>query len=69
MKTNSLHLSVTVFRSGIFIYIPKNMLLNDPLRIINSLTDDGTSSISQNIIIADVGSKASVVQGGVFPVI
>jgi FeS assembly protein SufD len=57
-----LALEAAAFRSGIFIYIPKNTLLNDPLRIINSLTDDGTSSISQNIIIADVGSKASVVQ-------
>ena len=57
-----LALEAAAFRSGIFIYIPKNTLLNDPLRIISSLTDDGTSSISQNIIIADVGSKASVVQ-------
>ena len=57
-----LALEAAAFRSGVFIYIPKNTLLNDPLRIISSLTDDGTSSISQNIIIADVGSKASVVQ-------
>ena len=57
-----LALEAAAFRSGVFIYIPKNTLLDDPLRIINSLTDDGTSSISQNIIIADVGSKASVVQ-------
>ena len=57
-----LALEAAAFRSGVFVYIPKNTLLNDPLRIISSLTDDGTSSISQNIIIADVGSKASVVQ-------
>jgi FeS assembly protein SufD len=57
-----LALEAAAFRSGVFIYIPKNTLLNDPLRIISSLADDGTSSISQNIIIADVGSKASVVQ-------
>jgi FeS assembly protein SufD len=57
-----LALEAAAFRSGVFIYIPKNTLLDDPLRIISSLTDDGTSSISQNIIIADVGAKATVVQ-------
>jgi Fe-S cluster assembly scaffold protein SufB len=57
-----LALEAAAFRSGVFIYVPKNTLLDDPLRIITSLSDDGTSSISQNIIIADVGSKASVVQ-------
>jgi Fe-S cluster assembly scaffold protein SufB len=57
-----LALEAAAFRSGVFIYIPKNTLLNDPLRIISSLTDDGTSSISQNIIIADIGAKATVVQ-------
>jgi FeS assembly protein SufD len=57
-----LALEAAAFRSGVFIYIPKNILLDDPLRIISSLTDDGISSISQNIIIADVGAKATVVQ-------
>jgi FeS assembly protein SufD len=57
-----LALEAAAFRSGVFIYIPKNISLDDPLRIISSLTDDGTSSISQNIIIADVGAKATVVQ-------
>ena len=55
-------LEAAAFRSGVFIYIPKNALLTDPIRIISSLADDGTSLISQNIIIADAGSKASVVQ-------
>ena len=57
-----LALEVAAFRSGVFIYIPKNALLSDPIRIISSLADDGTSLISQNIIIADAGSKATVVQ-------
>jgi len=57
-----LALEAAAFRSGVFIYIPKNIILDDPLRIISSLTDDGISSISQNIIIADVGAKATVVQ-------
>ena len=55
-------LEAAAFRSGVFIYIPKNALLTDPIRIISSLADDGTSLISQNIIIADAGSKATVVQ-------
>jgi FeS assembly protein SufD len=57
-----LALEAAAFRSGVFIYIPKNALLSDPIRIISSLADDGTSLISQNIIIADAGSKATVVQ-------
>ena len=57
-----LALEAAAFRSGVFIYIPKNALLSDPIRIISSLADDGTSLVSQNIIIADAGSKATVVQ-------
>lgn len=57
-----LALAAAAFRSGIFIYIPKNTLLENPIRIISSLADDGTSLISQNMIIADAGSKATVVQ-------
>jgi Fe-S cluster assembly scaffold protein SufB len=57
-----LALEASAFRSGVFIYIPKNTLLDDPLRIISSLPDDGISSISQNIIIADVGARATVIQ-------
>ncbi|MDW0176940.1 MAG: Fe-S cluster assembly protein SufD, partial [Nitrososphaeraceae archaeon] len=57
-----LALEAAAFRSGVFIYIPKNALLSDPIRIISSLAEDGTSLISQNIIIADAGSKATVIQ-------
>ena len=57
-----LALEAAAFRTGVFVYIPKNTSLDSPLRIISSLTDDGTSSVSQNIIIADAGSKATVVQ-------
>ncbi|MDW0269728.1 MAG: hypothetical protein QN860_09910 [Nitrososphaeraceae archaeon] len=41
-------LEAAAFRSGVFIYIPKNALLTDPIRIISSLADDGTSLIYQN---------------------
>jgi FeS assembly protein SufD len=57
-----LALEASAFQSGIFIYIPKNVALEDPIRIITSLADDGTSLISRNIIVADTGSKATVVQ-------
>ena len=57
-----LALEAAAFRTGVFVYIPKNTSLDAPLRIISSLTDDGTSSVSQNIIIADANSKATVVQ-------
>ena len=57
-----LALEVSAFNSGLFIYIPKNVMIEDPIRIINSLADDGSSSIARAIIIADVGSKATVVE-------
>ena len=57
-----LALEASAFRSGLFVYIPKNVILEDPIRIVNSLADDGTSSITRNIIISDTGSKATVVQ-------
>ncbi len=70
METNQLNyledrylaLEASAFQSGIFIYIPKNVVVQDPIRIITSLADDGTSLISRNIIVADTGSKATIVQ-------
>ncbi len=57
-----LALEASAFQSGVFVYIPKNVALEDPIRIITSLADDGTSLISRNIMMADTGSKATVVQ-------
>jgi FeS assembly protein SufD len=57
-----LALEASAFRSGLFIYVPKNVVVEDPIRIVNSLADDGTSSITRNMIILDTGSKATVVQ-------
>jgi FeS assembly protein SufD len=57
-----LALEAAAFQSGIFIYIPKNVIIEEPIRIVNSLADDGISSISRNIVVADVSSKATVVQ-------
>jgi len=57
-----LALAASAFQSGVFVYIPKNVVLEDPIRIITSLADDGTSLVSRNIFIADTSSKATVVQ-------
>ncbi|HXV45105.1 MAG TPA: Fe-S cluster assembly protein SufD [Nitrososphaera sp.] len=62
LEDKFLALEASAFQSGIFVYIPKNVVLEDPIRVITSLSDDGTSMISRNIVIADTGSKATVVQ-------
>ncbi|MGQ0605340.1 MAG: SufB/SufD family protein [Candidatus Nitrosotenuis sp.] len=55
-------LNNAAFNSGIFIKIPKNLVLDRPIHIISSMSPDGTSAISKNIIIAEQSSKASIVQ-------
>lgn len=57
-----LALEASAFQSGVFIYIPRNIVVEDQIRIITSLADDGTSLVSRNIIVAETGSKATVVQ-------
>ncbi len=55
-------LGSSAFQSGFFIYIPRNIMIEDPIRIVYSLKDDGTSSICRNIVISEEGSKATIVQ-------
>ena len=55
-------LNNAAFNSGIFIKIPKNLILEKPIHIVSSISPDGTSTISKNIIIAEQSSKASIVQ-------
>jgi len=57
-----LALELSCFDSGIFVYIPKNAIIDEPIRIIDVLAPDGTSSITRNIIIAESNSKAGIVQ-------
>jgi Fe-S cluster assembly scaffold protein SufB len=57
-----LALELSCFDSGIFVYIPRNVIIDDSIRIIDVLAPDGTSSITRNIVIADSNSKASIVQ-------
>ena len=57
-----LALGSSAFQTGFFIYIPRNLMIDEPIRIVYSLKDDHTSSICRNIVIADEGSKGSIVQ-------
>lgn len=50
------------FNSGIFIYVPKNLILEQAIHVVSSLSLDQTSTISRNVIIAEENSKGSIVQ-------
>jgi FeS assembly protein SufD len=62
LEDKFLALEASAFQSGAFVYVPKNVVVEDPIRIITSLADDGTSLVSRNLVIAESGSKATVVQ-------
>ena len=55
-------LNNAAFNSGIFIYIPRNLILEKPIHLISSLSIDGNSTISRNIIVTEESSKAGIVQ-------
>jgi len=55
-------LNNAAFNSGIFIYVPRNLILEKPIHIISSLSVDGVSTISRNVIVTEDNSKASIVQ-------
>jgi Fe-S cluster assembly scaffold protein SufB len=57
-----LALSGSSFQSGIFIYVPRNVTLENTIRLVNTLPDDGSSSIIRNIVILESGAKATIVQ-------
>jgi FeS assembly protein SufD len=57
-----LALELSCFDSGVFVYIPRNVIIDDSIRIINVLAPDGTSSITRNIVVAESNSKATIVQ-------
>ncbi len=50
------------FNSGIFIYVPRNLIVEKTIHLVSSLSLDQTSTISRNIIVAEDSSKASIVQ-------
>jgi Fe-S cluster assembly protein SufB/Fe-S cluster assembly protein SufD len=55
-------LNNAAFNSGIFIHIPRNMVLEKPIHVLSCLSDDGISAISRNVIFAGENSKATIVQ-------
>lgn len=50
------------FNSGIFIYIPRGLVLEKTIHLISSLSMDQTSTISRNVVIGEENCKASIVQ-------
>ena len=55
-------LNNAAFNSGIFIHIPRNLVIEKPIHFLTCLSDDGHSTISRNIIFAGESSKATIVQ-------
>ena len=55
-------LNNAAFNSGIFIHIPRNLVVDKPIYFLTCLSEDGHSTISRNIIFADESSKATIVQ-------
>ena len=55
-------LNNAAFNSGIFIHIPRNLIVEKPIHFLACLSEDGHSTISRNVIFADESSKATIVQ-------
>ena len=55
-------LNNAAFNSGVFIHIPKNLILEKPIHVVVCLSEDGISTIARNIVFADESSKATIVQ-------
>ena len=55
-------LNNAAFNSGLFVYIPKNQIIDEPIHLFSCLSDDGLSTISRNIIIVEDNAKANLVQ-------
>jgi len=55
-------LEAATFQTGAFVFVPRNVVIEEPIRIITSPADDGTSLVSRNIFVAEAGAKATIVQ-------
>ncbi len=55
-------LNNAAFNSGLFLHVPRNVILEQPIHLLVCLPSDGTSVISRNVISIDENAKASVVQ-------
>ena len=55
-------LNNAAFNSGIFVYIPKNQIIDEPIHLFSCLSEDGISTISRNIIVVEDNAKTNIVQ-------
>jgi len=55
-------LNNAAFNSGIFVYIPKNQIIDEPIHLFSCLSEDGISTITRNVIIIEDNAKANIVQ-------
>jgi len=55
-------LNNAAFNSGIFVYIPKNQIIDEPIHLLSCLSEDGISTITRNIIVVEDNAKANIVQ-------
>ena len=55
-------LNNAAFNSGIFVYIPKNQIIDEPIHLFSCLSEDGISTISRNIIFVEDNANANIVQ-------
>ncbi len=56
-----LALEQALFNSGIFIYVPKNVELSEPIRIIHEQNTNGSSSILRNIFYLEESSSITII--------
>lgn len=55
-------LNNAAFNTGVFVHIPSNTAISEPIHLVSALTDDGVSIISRNVISAGEGSSTKIVQ-------
>ena len=55
-------LNNAAFNTGVFVYIPKNLIIEEPIHILSCLSEDGISTVSRNLIVAEDNTKATIVQ-------
>ncbi len=55
-------LNNAAFNSGIFVHLPRNLVLDGPIHVLSCLSVDQASTISRNVVFADEGSRAAIVQ-------
>ena len=55
-------LNNAAFNSGIFFFIPKNQIIDEPIHFLSCLSEDGISTITRNVIIVEDNAKANIVQ-------